>query len=279
MYIRSEIRRHRSLASFVAVVSLLASLAGPARAGLITGTFEDQNPGPNAFKNDFRPTNGFNTGGFLLNNSYNATFGSWSGFSTSSKVDNVFGGLDYTHQYGAYAPTAAGNTGSGGSATYGVAFGSERGDSVINLPAGSTPVSMDVTNTTYVAQSITLGDSFARAFRQGDFFRLDILGFTGLGGTGTQVGDLPFYLADFRGTSLILVRDWTTVNLGALAGSSSLTFTLTSTDVGNFGINTPTYFAVDNLVALTPVPEPTAAVLSGLGLGVVGLVYRRKARA
>lgn len=248
---------------------------GSALGAFVTGTFEDQNPGANTFKNDFRPDDGFTTGGSFLNNDYNPTFGSWSGFSVSSKVDNTFGGSDFSHQYGAYAPLGADGTGADGSATYGVAFNFSRGDALINLPSGADPYSIDVTNTTYVAQAITQGDSFARAFRQGDYFRLDILGFSGLNGTGNQLGDVPFYLADFRGSSLQLVSDWTTVSLSSLAGAQSLAFTLTSTDVGDFGMNTPAFFAVDNITGVTAVPEPSSVILIGIGLAGLCLFPRR----
>ena len=93
------------------------------------------------------------------------------------------------------------------------------GDAIINLPSGVNPYSIDITNTTYTAQSITQGDQFARAFHQGDYFRLDILGFSGLNGTGTQVGDVPFFLADYRGSTLQLVSNWTTVSLITLSGA------------------------------------------------------------
>lgn len=278
MPINLRARRQRAVLFSASLVGMALVLLPPgvARGALVIGTFEDQNPGSNAFKNDFRPTNVFITGGFSLNNSFNPTFGSWSGFSASSKVDNAFGGSDFSHQYGAYAPLGANGTGSGGSATYGVAFNSSQGSAFINLPSGVDPSSIDIANTTYVAQSIMQGDSFARAFRQGDFFRLDILGFSGLNGTGTQVGDVPFFLADFRGSSLQLVGDWTTVSLTTLAGARSLAFNLTSTDVGQFGMNTPAYFAVDNVTGVTAVPEPSGVVLCGLGIGLAGLYSLRR---
>jgi hypothetical protein len=257
------------IAANVVLLAVCAPCLCATRGDVFLGNFEDQYPGANTFKNDFRPANNFTTGGFTLNNNYDATFKSWSGFSVSSEVDNTFGGNDYTHLYGAYAPVGANGTGSGGSATYGVADNFSQGDAVINLPSSAIPVSIDITNTTYDAQSITEGDSFAKAFQQGkDWFRLDILGYSGQNGSGTQVGDVPFYLADFRGSTLLLVDNWTTVGLTSLAGAKSLEFTLTSTDNGKFGMNTPALFAVDNLVAISPVPEPSILALAGLGLGV-----------
>ena len=116
---------------------------------------------------------------------------------------------------------------------------------------------------------------FARAFHQGDYFRLDILGYSGANGTGTQVGDVPFYLADYRGSSLQLVSNWTTVSLSPLAGATSLAFSLTSTDVGQFGMNTPAFFAVDNLIAqTTAVPEPSSWLPCLIGCGVSLLASR-----
>ncbi len=259
-----------------ALVAAATFLQAPtARADLVTGTFEDQYPGPDTFKNDFRPTDSFTTAGFTLNNSYNATYDSWSGFAVSSRLDNTFGGLDYTHQYGAYAPARSGLTGAGGSATYAVAYNGTTGDALINLPAGADPDSIDLTNTTYVAQSITSGDGFARAFHQGDYLRLDILGYSGPDATGTLLGIVPFDLANYPdtpGSSLQLIHDWTTVDLTSLAGSRSLAFSLTSTDVGDFGMNTPAFFALDNLVAFRTTPEPSALLL--LALGLAGLAIR-----
>src|SRR4051812_11595155 len=126
-------RRPRAALAAALLTGMALALAptGAARGAFLTGTFEDQNPGSNTFRNDFRPADGFTTGGFFLNNSFDPTFNVWSGFSVSSKVDNAFGGSDFSHQYGAYAPLGANGTGAGGSATYGVAFNFSQGDAFI----------------------------------------------------------------------------------------------------------------------------------------------------
>jgi hypothetical protein len=54
-----------------------------------------------------------------------------------------------------------------------------------------------------------------------------------------------------------IVSQWTTVDLLALGNASRLTFNLDSSDNGPFGMNTPAYFALDNL-SMTPTPEPSA---------------------
>ena len=61
---------------------------------------------------------------------------------------------------------------------------------------------------------------------------------------------IEFYLADYRfedNTLDYLINEWTYIDLSSLSDAGNLKFTLTSSDVGMFGINTPTYFCVDNI--------------------------------
>ncbi len=117
-------------------------------------------------------------------------------------------------------------------------------------------------------------------FGPGSFFLLDILGFSGLDGTGSLVGDVPFYLANFLGSNAYIVNTWMTVNVSSLAGAKSLEFQLTSSDTGAYGINTPTYFAADNLVLAVSVPEPSSLVSALLAvLGSAAAAWRSMRRA
>jgi len=80
-----------------------------------------------------------------------------------------------------------------------------------------------------------------------DFFRLDIQKYSN-GALAPQV--VEFYLADYRfedNNEDFIVDDWQWVDLTSLGNVDSLFFTLVSTDVGDFGINTPLFFSIDNL--------------------------------
>ncbi|NBD37271.1 MAG: DUF4465 domain-containing protein, partial [Verrucomicrobia bacterium] len=149
---------------------------------------------------------------------------------------------------------------------------------------GVVPDTMRVTNTTYAALSMRDGDAFAKQFggadgSDPDYFRLTI---EGLDGTATVTGAVEFYLADFRfadDARDTIVETWEEVDLSALgSGVAELRFSLDSSDEGEFGMNTPSYFAMDDL-AFAAVPEPSVlAVLAGIAaLGMVaGQRLRRR---
>lgn len=211
----------------------------------------------------------FVSGGARFNNLFavDATFGYtyWNGWAYSNKTDTTTAG--FGNQYSAYA-----GGGSGGSAKYGVAFMGAPAPA-IELPAGAMPVSIDVTNTTYAALSMLFGDSFSKRFGDNtatpqvfesdfpDFFKLTIGGVDA--GGGSIGAPVEVYLADYRFANSAedyIQKGWKTINLSSLAGAAKLTFALQSSDVGQFGMNTPGYFAADNLVT-NVVPEPSGWAL------------------
>ena len=123
------------------------------------------------------------------------------------------------------------------------------------------------------------GDAFSKKFGgptgdDPDFFRLKI---EGLDSSLASTGTLDVMLADYRfadnGQDFILDQ-WLFVDLRDLGAVKELAFSFESSDVGTFGINTPLYFAIDNLVTI---PEPGSAAL--LALGLAGLASRRAPRS
>jgi hypothetical protein len=263
------------------LISLIALAPAAARAQVID--FEDLPVPPGGYYNGSDGAGGFTSRGARFNNSYSGGFA--SGWSYSRVTDVTTPG--FGNQYSAYSLPAGGGD---ASPTYGVANNfnysgptvQDTTVALINLPPGTRPASMRVTNSTYAALSMKNGDSFAKKFggpsgNDPDFFRLTI---QGRDAVGALTGSVDFYLADYRfadHSQDYIVSQWTTVNLSGLpAATSELTFRLTSSDVGQFGMNTPAYFALDNLV-VTPVPEPGALALAGLAAGLgARRVVRRK---
>lgn len=246
-------------------------LAFSANAEAAVVDFEDLTLGSNSY---FFPnaTTTFNSGNASFQHNYDELFGSWDGFVYSNQLDKVTPG--YENQFSAYANTVS---------NYGLAYYSTYNGTVptLSFDAPVTLTSASFTNTTYATLSMLQGDAFAKKFggtsgNDADWFKLVI---TGHDATGTTVGSVDFYLADYRfadNSQDYIVQDWTSVNLSSLGQVSSLTFSMESSDVGLYGINTPTYFAADNIVTATPVPEPEQMLLLVLGLATISLVARRR---
>ena len=200
----------------------------------------------------------YNSNEFSFETNYNAGWGSFSGWAISNITDNTTVG--WGNQYSAI-------TGAGvGSDQYGICFVSAwEGNRIFNNYGTHYHDGIFVTNTTYAYFSMLNGDAIAKPFgadtnAQGvidgtngeDWFLLTIYG---LGSDSLRTGDsVNFYLADYRALLDVddyIIDEWTFVDLSSLGPIKGLDFVLTSTDTtGGFGMNNPSYFAMDNLLPL-----------------------------
>lgn len=106
------------------------------------------------------------------------------------------------------------------------------------------PQSVYVTNTTYTYYTMINGSAYSKAFTTGDYFRLLIYGITA---NGTKTGPVTFDLANYTNENSKPVNTWEYVNLEELGEVVGIYFQMDSSDKGKWGINTPTFFAIDRL--------------------------------
>ncbi len=208
-------------------------------------TFESLNLSPDSYWNGSDLSGGFGSGNAYFLNDYDTTFFAWSGFTYSNMTDSTTPG--WGNQYSAVA-----GSGYNGSANYAVA--DEYGNAKIILTgdaAGKLVNGFYVTNNSYAYLSMRDGDAFSKKFggatgADTDWFKLTAKGW--LNGT-LKNASVDFYLADFRSadsTEDYIVRDWRWVSLQPLGNVDSLQFFLSSSDTGQWGMNTPAYFCLDN---------------------------------
>ena len=213
---------------------------------------------PETFNNGATGSGGFVENGVVFSNEYHlSNWGNYAtGFSVSNKTDITTSGS--VNQYSAFS-------GSGhNSPNYGVFTP----DGTISFAGQGVDLdSFKITNTTYAAISMRDGDpqgafAFAKKFgsinnAQGtpdgtngnDYFRVWIVAHRE---DGSKIDSTVFYLADFRfsdDSKDYIVNSWKNVDLTFLKETVyALSFKFESSDTGIYGINTPTYFAIDDLI-------------------------------
>jgi len=214
--------------------------------------FESTSLTPNLYNNGSDLSGGFLYNDVHFYNYYDTTYYYNTGFSISNQVDNTTAG--WGNQYSAI--TAGGFNSSNYAIFY--PYG--------NIDLSSTPrilESMRITNSTFAALSMRDGDFVGKKFGSPngadgnpdgtngeDFLKLIV---SSINLAGDTIGSLDYYLADFRfadSTQDYILDEWDLLDLSTLNSANEsiayLVFDFESSDVGQFGINTPTYFAMDD---------------------------------
>lgn len=229
----------------------------------------------------------FEDSDFYFPSNWDTSFGGYwlSGWAYSNMTDSVTSG--YGNQFSCKA-----GSGYAQSSNYAIALGD--GYFLVNGWEYNSPDFMRITNTTYAHNSMRDGDAFAKKFggldgNDPDYFYVEFRAYH----NGIQAGDsIRVYLADFTSSDNsedYILSDWTSVDLWPLGLNTldvdSVAYTFHSSDVGEFGINTPKYFCIDNLNFLPSVnsinnfqpsqtrifPNPASGyfAISGSGEGMI----------
>ncbi len=229
----------------ILTLSLTAFVAGAQQVA----TFEDVELETNSYYNGEDSAGGFFSGGFWFPNDYIADWQYWSGFSVSNMKDTTTPG--YGNQYSAI-------TGSGAEQTENYAVVFFPGELKIEFEKPVDLSGFYVTNSTLTYLMMRDGDpnGFSKKFggedgKDPDFLKLLIWG-TDQSGKPTET--VEFYLADFSAENpekKYIVNDWRWIDLSNIKNITALNFGMESSDVGEYGMNTPAYFCIDNFSATT----------------------------
>ena len=165
---------------------------------------------------------------------------SWEGFAVSRLTDKTTQGWE--NQYSVYGDKGADN-----SEKFAVAFAGFNETTNLKFLSGQEFLfkELKINNSAYAALTVKNGDAFAKKFESGDWFKIVI---TGLKANGDETGKIEFYLADFRNGKSYICQDWTKIDLTSLGKVNKLEFAFDSTDTGEWGINTPQYACIDNII-------------------------------
>lgn len=198
---------------------------------------------------------------FIFSHSSSWGGSAWSGFSISNRTDNsdfgVAGSDGWTaNHWGAMAKGGVNGEGSNFLVAYWDAYGDAAATKVtetssfvkFNTAETYLPQGMYVNNSPWAYHTIKSGDTYARQFVQGDYFKLIAKGFAA--DKVTLTGTTEFYLADYRSvnpTQWKLNTTWEWMDLTDLGEVSYIQFTMESSDSGDWGMNTPGIFCLDKL--------------------------------
>jgi hypothetical protein len=223
----------------------------------VYSTFDNLDlPNSDTFNNGADGAGRFTHYGRLFNNSYDDTWGSWSGWALSNMQDDTTAG--FGNQYSAI-------TGHGLSHTdnYMVSTGD---GAYIKFDQPTNIKGAYFTNSTYAALDMKNGSGFSKKFGgesgdDEDYFRVEVKSYL----EGSEVASTKFYLADFRfedNSKDFILDDWRYIHLTNNIESldiDSMVFSYESSDEGEFGVNTPKYFCMDDFNSFEPSTFTTSA--------------------
>ena len=200
--------------------------------------FEDLGLAAESFWNGADGSGSFTSGDFTFTNNFTdwGEYGtSWDGFAYSTMTATTYASLD--DQYNSCVGHGAND-----SKTFAVVYYNSYAKILPTVArkdrASFEPQACFVTNSAYAYTSMKEGDAYAKKFGEEDWFLITATGFL----DDVRVGTAEYYLAQ-NGQ---IADDWGIFDLSGIGTVDRVLFTLSSSDNGEWGMNTPAYFCLDN---------------------------------
>jgi hypothetical protein len=207
-------------------------------------TFENLPLGAEGYWNGSDGSGGFTCGNAFFPNTFTdwgEGITSWSGFGYSNHTNTTTPGVE--NQYSCYAGSGEGN-----SKVFGLL---NIGDTLVfDIP--EKVKYLYLANSTYAALSMKFGDQYAKKFggedgNDPDYFKVVL---TLFGKNNQMVGKGSVWMADysFEDNELDYIANaWTKIPLEDFGYLKKIAISFESTDMGEWGINTPAYVCIDNI--------------------------------
>ena len=187
-------------------------------------------------------TYGFENEVFEFEYFYNEEYAYWGGFALSNVKDTDPANGLFANQYAVFNDHAA--SGDNFLIYYYDSF-NEPCDIVLKKPVHLSVVKLNLTTYTYASITNEAINDFARVFIDGDYLKVVFTAMKGNEITGVD----ECYVVDFRDGKRIMATDWTEYSLVNLGSDyDHVRVTIETTDIGEWGANTPLYIALDDLV-------------------------------
>jgi len=218
--------------------------------------FEDLSLDPESHWDGSDLSGSFTSGYATFFNYYDETYFMWEGFAYTNETDNTTYSFD--NQY-----TSAAGIGAEGSANYAVSWVNT--DWMNDYSPIPTVVKFDTETMPEIIPGmyVSLNAYSSLYIADGDFYengnhwlklRINAISTTTWFATSRE-----FIIADYRFENAednFKFDSWNYIDMSWAEGADSLNFILLSSDSGDYGVNTPAYFCLDNIGANLPIGVP-----------------------
>jgi hypothetical protein len=223
--------------------------------------FEDLSIETNSFWNGDDESGQFISGGWIFYNTYNSGFDSWNGWAYSNMTDIET--YSWENQYSA-ASVPSSPVENNYAVSYIIADWENdyspipaviKTDNEEAVSVAGTWICLNAYASLYMEDEGAYGGNYANSHH---YLKLIVRGYSPIAFTWST---LEVYLADYRFQNNdynYKFDTWKYINLESLGEVSELEFILESSDSGDYGLNTPAYFCIDNFnqnYTLSVLPE------------------------